>query len=83
MSQAAQDIGDAVNSAIAEFVRMPFTSASDLAEIGLDSLSIIRIVADVLPDADQEIDAGELADLRTVGQLQDWLGRLVAPGSAR
>ncbi|MFP3986814.1 acyl carrier protein [Streptomyces sp. E11-3] len=83
MKQAAQDTGEAVNSAIAEFVRMPFTPASDLAEIGLDSLSVIRIVADVLPDADQEIDAAELADLRTVGQFQDWLSARVAAGSAR
>ncbi|MZE76257.1 phosphopantetheine-binding protein [Streptomyces xinghaiensis] len=83
MDQAVQDIGDAVDSALAKFIRVPYTPDSELSRIGLDSLSIVRIVVEVVPDADQEIDAGELAGLRTVGGFREWLRGLAASGGAR
>ncbi|HZG04687.1 MAG TPA: acyl carrier protein [Streptomyces sp.] len=83
MDQAVQDIGDAVDSALAKFIRVPYTPESELSRIGLDSLSIVRIAVEVVPDADQEIDASELAGLRTVGEFRTWLCGLAAPGGAR
>lgn len=69
-----------MKSLIEKFVRVPFTTESALVDIGLDSLAVVRIAVAALPDADREIDPGELAGLRTVGQFQTWLD---AQGGAR
>lgn len=57
----------------------PFTvghakPTSTLDDLGVDSLSLIRVVLTVLgEDDDVEIDPAGLANLRTVADLQDWL----------
>ncbi|RMI40639.1 acyl carrier protein [Streptomyces triticirhizae] len=82
MNQAVHHVTstDAVGSIIARFVRVPFTDNSGLAEIGLDSMSLVRVVVAFLPDTGQEIDAAALAELRTVGELRGWLLSVAAAG---
>ncbi|MGK5543244.1 hypothetical protein ACSNOH_00585 [Streptomyces sp. URMC 127] len=57
---------------------MPFENHSLLAEAGLDSLSVLRIASELIPDPDQEIDPTGLAAVRTVGDLLHWLHGLLS-----
>ncbi|WP_424186731.1 phosphopantetheine-binding protein [Actinokineospora sp. G85] len=67
----------AVDARLAKSIRVPYTDDSTLTEVGLDSLTTIRIAVALVPDDDREIDAGDLAGLRTVGQMRAWLLDLV------
>ncbi len=62
----------------------PTVPTATLAELRVDSLTLLRVVIDVLgPDSDAEIDAAALGGLRTVAELRDWLaGTLGAPAAA-
>lgn len=78
-------VDDATGSDIASrmidaAVRVPFTENSRLAEVGLDSLTLVSMAVACAPDTDQEIDAGALAQLRTVGELRQWLRALAGGG---
>jgi aryl carrier-like protein len=83
MNHTAGRLDDETAEVIGRIARVPFTADSALVEIGLDSLSMLRIVVAFAPDSDQEIDAAELAALRTVGQFQEWLRELAGSGVAR
>lgn len=72
----------AINARLGEFIRVPYDDGSTLAEIGLDSLTTIRVAVGLVPDDDVEIDAGALAHIRTVGQLRVWLQDLMRSSSA-
>ncbi|MFM9368732.1 phosphopantetheine-binding protein [Streptomyces sp. Da 82-17] len=84
MSRTDETTDRHVVSVISRHVRVPFTASSSLAEAGIDSLSVLRIAGEIIPDPDAEIDPSGLAAVRTVGELQEWLGSLLVPaGPAR
>lgn len=66
---------DDLDMAIAGFAITPFDDSTLLAEAGLESLSVLRLAAQMAPE-DVEIDAGRLVELRTVGDLKSWLSSL-------
>ncbi|MFC6093982.1 phosphopantetheine-binding protein [Saccharothrix lopnurensis] len=78
MEPAVQIFAEDIDATIRRFVRVPFTDASTLAEIGLDSLTTLRVVAELVPDPDREIDLAELADLKTLGRFRAWVAGQVA-----
>ncbi|MFG2757231.1 hypothetical protein [Streptomyces wuyuanensis] len=73
-----------MDSVIERHARLPFEDHFLLAEAGLDSLSVLRIASELIPDPDQEIDPTGLAAVRTVGDLRQWLhGLLTSVESVR
>lgn len=66
---------------IARHASVGFDDSTPLLEAGLESLSLLRLAVDVATDDDAEIDATRLVELRTVGDLKEWLGTLVAAGA--
>ncbi|MEU6847312.1 hypothetical protein ABZ930_36125 [Streptomyces sp. NPDC046716] len=50
-----------------------------MAEVGLHSLSVLRIASELITDPDQEIDPTGLASVHTVGELRHWLRGLLTP----
>jgi len=84
MSRTDEATDRDIDSVIRSHIRVPFTETSLLAEVGLDSLSVLRIASDLIPDPDHEIDPTGLAAVRTVADLQQWLhGLLAAAESVR
>ncbi|MEV0704755.1 hypothetical protein AB0I53_43490 [Saccharopolyspora sp. NPDC050389] len=71
-----------IDAQLAKFVRVPWREDSTLIEVGIDSLTAVRIVVGLLPDDDAEIDAGQLGGIQTVGQFRRWLRDLL-PEQAR
>ena len=49
-----------------------------LTALGIDSLTLLRIVADVIVDPDSEIDPVELGAVETVADLHGFLNALVS-----
>ena len=47
----------------------PMSDDTVLTALGVDSLLLLRVMADLVSDPTQEIDPGALADLVTVGDL--------------
>ena len=69
---------DDVDALIANHATSGFTGGTPLLDAGIESLSLLRMVAEVVPDdGDQEIDATRLAELRTIDDLRAWLTDLV------
>lgn len=67
---------------IAQYAAGPFTDESTLIDVGLVSLSIFRIVAELKPDPGVEIDIEGLAAVTTVADLKRWLGPLAGVAAA-
>jgi hypothetical protein len=66
-------------AALSRFAVAPAGPASALDDLGLGSLSLIRVILAVLGEDDAiEIDPAGLAGLRTVADLQDWLAAISA-----
>ncbi|GGS27830.1 hypothetical protein GCM10010269_78050 [Streptomyces humidus] len=82
MNRTDDVTGGDIVSAVRRYVRVPFDDRSPLAEVGLDSLSLVRIASELIPDPDQEIDPTGLAAVRTVGDLQQWLRQLLGPAES-
>ncbi|MET8944518.1 phosphopantetheine-binding protein [Streptomyces sp. NPDC004542] len=82
MNRTDDMTGGDIISVVRRYVRVPFHDHSLLAEVGLDSLSVVRIASELIPDPDQEIDPTGLAAVRTVGDLQRWLRGLLAPAES-
>jgi aryl carrier-like protein len=76
MTYVTHAIDPKLRTLLDEFASGDFTAESLLADLGMDSLSLVRTVVRYVPDEDQEIDAGALGEVRTVGQLQAWLDSL-------
>ncbi|MGW7545590.1 phosphopantetheine-binding protein [Streptomyces sp. NPDC054770] len=53
----------------------PMTETSELVALGVDSLLLLRLIADFATDETQEIDPHALAEIVTVGDLADFLSR--------
>lgn len=49
------------------------TEASTIESLGFDSLTVLDLIYDIQQAFDLEFDAEELVDVRTVGQLGDFL----------
>lgn len=79
MNRTDEMAGGEISSVIKRHVRVPFEDLSLLAEVGLDSLSVLRIASELIPDPDLEIDPAGLAAARTVGDLRQWLHGLLTP----
>ena len=74
----ASDSQDLASRVLQEHARTAYTDSSLLAEIGIDSLAMLRIVVDLSRETGREVDPEELASLRTVGALREWLRSLEA-----
>jgi hypothetical protein len=68
--------------AISRYATARFGDATPLQEVGLESLSLLRLAVEVATDDDAEIDATLLAEVRTVGDLKGWLAHLATAGAA-
>jgi hypothetical protein len=62
-----------IDRAIAQYVVGRCDDATPLAEAGLESLSVLRIIAEVIHDPEAELDAERLVELRTIADLKAWL----------
>ncbi|HTZ45360.1 MAG TPA: phosphopantetheine-binding protein [Jatrophihabitans sp.] len=69
-----------LDSVIGNYASPGFTDTTPLVAAGLDSLTMLRVVAAVAADDDTEIDASRLVDLRTVADLKDWLRAVAGTG---
>ncbi|WP_229656369.1 acyl carrier protein [Burkholderia pseudomallei] len=78
-SPSIRNVDDAIREAIRRAVRRDFDDASSLAEIGMDSLAVLRVVTALSKDPDREVDLAEIVDLRTVGEFRHWLRRQAIP----
>lgn len=56
----------------------PLTADRELAELGLDSISISEMVIVLEDKQDIDIDASQLAGLSTFGDLQDLVQKMTA-----
>lgn len=65
-----------LDTMIAEHATAPFDDSTPLLAVGLESLSILRLVVAVAADDGTEIDGTRLAQLRVVGDLKSWLTEL-------
>jgi len=73
---AAPDLALDLDEAISAYATGEFEDTTPLAEAGVASLAVLRIVVDVLPDPSLELDTESLATVRTVGDLKQWLATL-------
>ncbi|AHH99595.1 hypothetical protein GCM10010174_18290 [Kutzneria viridogrisea] len=72
-----------LDATIGKYATGAFDDSTPLLEVGLESLSLLRLAVEVAADDDAEIDATRLAELRVVGDLKAWLGDLaVVDGAA-
>ncbi len=71
-----------LDAVIARHATTGFDDSTLLLDAGLESLSLLRLAAEVAVDDDAEIDASRLVDLRTVGDLKQWLGEVAATTAA-
>ncbi|MER7839420.1 acyl carrier protein [Streptomyces sp. NPDC096040] len=53
----------------------PMDETSELVALGVDSLLLLRVIADLAADETQEIDPHALAEIVTVGDLADFISR--------
>jgi acyl transferase domain-containing protein len=77
----SEDSADLAAAVLREHARNPQTEFSDsslLSEIGIDSLARLQITVKLAGDHNYDVDAEELAELRTVGELRHWLNGLEA-----
>jgi acyl carrier protein len=65
-----------LDTVIARYAVGRVTDASSLAQAGLDSLAVLRIVVESVTDPEIEIAPSRLADVLTVADLKRWLGEL-------
>ena len=64
---------------IARYAIGDFTDDSPLTDVGVDSLSVLRMAAELATDPAQPVWPERLARLRTVGDLKAWLGATEVP----
>ncbi|MGC4786362.1 phosphopantetheine-binding protein [Micromonospora sp. DT178] len=70
-----------LDTTIAKYASVAFDDSTPLLEAGLESLSLLRLAVELADDDDAEIDATRLVDLRTVGDLKQWLRELSGVGA--
>lgn len=62
-----------LDSAIARYATADFDDGTSLSDAGLESLSVLRLAVEVATDETAEIDATQLVEVHTVGDLKAWL----------
>lgn len=72
-----------LDEVIAQYATTSFDDSTSLLSAGLDSLSLLRLAASVVTDEDAEIDASRLVELRTIGDLKDWVAEIAGRPSLR
>jgi acyl transferase domain-containing protein len=73
---AGEEPGDLATTVLREHVRGSHADYADsavLSEMGIDSLARIQIIVKLARDHGYDVDAEELAELRTVGDFRNWL----------
>lgn len=71
-----------LDAVIGRFALWPFTDETPLIQAGVDSLSVLRIVADLAVSPGQEIGVERLVAIQTIGELKDWLREMSRPAAA-
>lgn len=69
-----------LDSAISRYATADFDDATPLLDAGLESLSVLRLAVEIATDESAEIDATQLVEIRTVGDLKTWLTGLAGGG---
>jgi acyl carrier protein len=70
----AGPVADRLRAALGKRLRnRQYDAATSLVQLGIDSLTLLRIIADVATDPDQEIDPADLAELSNVRDLYELL----------
>jgi acyl carrier protein len=62
-----------LDSIIEQYATAKFDDSTPLLDAGIESLSLLRLAVEVAADADAEIDATRLVELRTIADLKSWL----------
>lgn len=75
-AEKGEEAGDLASRVLNEHARTSYADESLLSDIGIDSLARLQIVLKLAESHGYEGEVEELADLRTVGQLREWVGRL-------
>ena len=76
-------MSDVIEALLAERLPSPMVPEMGLAESGLQSMDLIRIVAGLPLDPAVEVDLAQLEDLCTIGELRTWLERLLEGNPAQ
>ncbi|WP_305783556.1 phosphopantetheine-binding protein [Symbioplanes lichenis] len=69
---------EGLDERIARHADGAFDDSTLLNEAGIESLTLLRLAVQVAPSNDTEIDASQLAAIRTVGELKAWLRQLAS-----
>jgi len=65
-----------VDALISSYATVGFTGSTRLLDAGVESLSLLRLAVEAMPDGDVEIDVIGLTELRTIEDLRAWLADL-------
>ncbi len=71
-----EEADDPATVMLGKHARTSYSDDSSLSEIGIDSLAMLRIMVELARDHGYEVDADDLAALRTVGAFRQWFRRL-------
>jgi aryl carrier-like protein len=67
-----------LDNAIAQYATTTFDDSTPLQDAGLESLSLLRLAAQLAVDDELEIDATRLVELKTIGDLKGWLAEIAS-----
>ncbi len=73
---SAEESGDPATVMLHKHARTSYSDDSSLSDIGIDSLAMVQIIVEVARDHGHEVDADDLAALRTVGAFRQWFRTL-------
>jgi acyl carrier protein len=83
-SSRTETLESRFSSALSQFVTGSVSEDAELVELGLDSLTLVRIIVHVVgDDPDREIDPAEIGGLRTIADLRAWLSGSGGAGGER
>lgn len=71
-------VDDPADAVLRQHARTGYSEDSTLSDIGIDSLAMLRIMVEVGRDHGFDVDAGHLAELRTVSAFRQWFATLEA-----
>jgi hypothetical protein len=70
-----------IDEVIARHALGAFDQETLLVHAGIESLSILRIITEAVPDPATEIDLARLVDVHTIGDLRSWLAEMAGRGT--
>ena len=62
-----------IDDAVSRYASIPFDDTATLIEVGIESMSIVRIIVDLNFDPSLEIDMSRIVEMVTVADLKRWL----------